>query len=103
VGAFLKAHTRGEDIACRYGGEEFTLVLPGASLDSLQMRAEELRQGIQHMAFQHQGQALDTVTASLGVAIFPDHGTTADMLLRAADQALYQAKYGGRNRVVIAE
>jgi diguanylate cyclase (GGDEF)-like protein len=103
VGTFLQQHTRGDDIACRYGGEEFTLVLPGASLAATQQRAKELRAGIQHLGVEHQGQPLGTVTASLGIAVFHAHGTTADSLIRAADQALYHAKRGGRNRVVLAD
>jgi diguanylate cyclase (GGDEF)-like protein len=101
VGAFLKEHTRGADIACRYGGEEFTLVLPGASLADTQQRAEELRAGIQTLAVQHGEQPLAQVTISLGVAVFPAHGTTAESLIRAADQALYQAKRNGRNRIEV--
>jgi diguanylate cyclase (GGDEF)-like protein/PAS domain S-box-containing protein len=101
VSTFLQQHTRGEDIACRYGGEEFTLVLPGASLADTQQRARELRTGIQALVVKHGGQALAQVTISLGVAVFPEHGTTADSLIRAADQALYQAKRNGRNRVEV--
>jgi diguanylate cyclase (GGDEF)-like protein/PAS domain S-box-containing protein len=102
VGAFLQHNTRSEDIVCRYGGEEFTLVLPGASHEDACHRAEELRAGIQSLVAAHQGQTLDTVTASLGIALFPVHGTTAAALVRTADQALYQAKHSGRNRVVMA-
>jgi diguanylate cyclase (GGDEF)-like protein/PAS domain S-box-containing protein len=103
VGAFLQHTTRGEDIVCRYGGEEFTLVLPGASYEDAHQRAEELRTGIQALVAAHQGQTLDSVTASFGIAIFPVHGTTADALVRAADQALYQAKHSGRNQVMVAD
>jgi|GEM_PF-2364546 len=103
VGAFLRHNTRGADIVCRYGGEEFTLVLPGASSENACHRAEELRAGIQALAVKHNGQALETVTASLGIAIFRTHGTTAEALVSAADEALYQAKHSGRNRVVMAD
>ncbi|MFP4439885.1 MAG: diguanylate cyclase [Chloroflexaceae bacterium] len=103
VGSFLHAHTRDEDIACRYGGEEFTLVLPGASLEATLLRAETIRAAIQMLAVEHQGQPLAHITASLGVAVFPDHGTSTDLLIRTADQALYQAKRTGRDRVVVAE
>jgi diguanylate cyclase (GGDEF)-like protein/PAS domain S-box-containing protein len=101
VGAFLKAHTRGDDIACRYGGEEFILVLPGAFLRDTQQRAEEVRRGVQSLIMAYGSQRLPPVTISLGVAGFPDHGTTAEALIRAADQALYQAKRSGRNCVVV--
>jgi diguanylate cyclase (GGDEF)-like protein/PAS domain S-box-containing protein len=100
VGAFLQTNIRGEDIACRYGGEEFSLVLPGASLVDTQQRAEAIRAGVQALVVEHAGQALTHVTVSLGVAVFSDYRTTADMLIRAADQALYQAKRSGRNQVV---
>ncbi len=103
VGTFLKSHTRGEDIICRYGGEEFILVLPGTLAEDACHRAEELRAGIQTLVAVHQGQTLDKVTASLGIAIFPMHGSNADALVRTADQALYQAKHSGRNQVVMAD
>jgi diguanylate cyclase (GGDEF)-like protein len=103
VGTFLQQHTRGADIACRYGGKELTLVLPGASLAATQQRAEELRAGIQSLGVKHDGQALAQVTISLGVAVFPEHGVSADDIIRAADQALYEAKHSGRNCVVVAQ
>jgi diguanylate cyclase (GGDEF)-like protein/PAS domain S-box-containing protein len=103
VSTFLQHNTRGEDTVCRYGGEEFTLVLPGTSHEDARQRAEELRAGIQALVVTHQGQTLDGITASLGIAIFPTHGITADAKFRAADQALYQAKYSGRNQVAMAD
>jgi diguanylate cyclase (GGDEF)-like protein/PAS domain S-box-containing protein len=101
MGAVLQEHTRGADIVCRYGGEEFTLVLPGASLAATQQRAEELRTEVQALMVEHGEQVLAQVTISLGIAVFPEHGMTADSLIRAADQALYQAKRSGRNRVEV--
>jgi diguanylate cyclase (GGDEF)-like protein/PAS domain S-box-containing protein len=103
VGVFLQHHTRSEDIVCRYGGEEFTVVLPGASHEDASQRAEELRAGIQALVVTHQGQKMKGITASFGIAIFPAHGTTAEALVSAADQALYQAKYNGRNQVAVAD
>lgn len=102
VGALLQAHTRDQDISCRYGGEEFTLVLPGAGLEESRQRAEEVRTGIKALVVQHLDQSLETVTVSVGVAVFPKHGTTADAIIKAADDALYQAKQAGRDRVVVA-
>jgi diguanylate cyclase (GGDEF)-like protein/PAS domain S-box-containing protein len=104
VGAFLSANTRGEDIACRYGGEEFILVLPGAVRVDTQQRAEAIRIGIQKLQLEHHGQPLETITVSLGVAVLAEPAATvsADMLIRQADQALYQAKRTGRNRVVVS-
>jgi diguanylate cyclase (GGDEF)-like protein len=101
VGAVLQRSIRGEDIACRYGGEEFTLIMPEASLLDAAQRAEQLREAIRSMNIHHRRQQLGPVTISLGVAIYPDHGPTGDAVLRAADAALYQAKARGRDRVAI--
>jgi diguanylate cyclase (GGDEF)-like protein/PAS domain S-box-containing protein len=100
VGAFLKRHTRSADIACRYGGEEFVLVLPDLSPPDLAQRAEEVRAGISNLKVQYARHTFVLVTVSLGVAIYPDHKQTADDLIKAADEALYAAKHAGRNRVV---
>jgi diguanylate cyclase (GGDEF)-like protein len=102
LGTFLQNNIRGEDIACRYGGEEFTLILPMASLRDTQARAEDLRASVNHLQAMHGDQWIGQVTISLGAACFPEHGTTGDALIRAADRALYQAKMSGRNCVVIA-
>ncbi|MBI2833872.1 MAG: PAS domain S-box protein [Acidobacteria bacterium] len=102
VGSVLQRSIRGEDIACRYGGEEFTLILPEASLADAAQRAEHIREAIRGLNVQHRRQQLEPVTVSLGVAIYPDHGPTGDSVLRAADSALYQAKARGRDRVVVS-
>ena len=99
VARLLQESVRGGDIACRMGGEEFAVILPGASFLVTQQRAEELRRLVAGLRAQHAHQELPPISLSCGVAAFPDHGTTVDMLLRAADQALYRAKDGGRNRV----
>src|SRR5439155_1620339 len=96
IATLLKRHIRGTDIACRYGGEEFTLVLPNATLQSARSRAEAICAAIREEGVQLMG-----VTASLGVAIFPDHAAEPESLLRAADKALYDAKARGRNQVRI--
>jgi diguanylate cyclase (GGDEF)-like protein/PAS domain S-box-containing protein len=101
VGNTLQRSIRAEDIACRYGGEEFTLILPEASLVDAAQRAESIRESIRNLNIQHRRQQLGGVTISAGVAIFPDHGPTGDAVLRAADAALYQAKSRGRDRVAI--
>jgi diguanylate cyclase (GGDEF)-like protein len=103
VGHFLETHIRGEDLACRYGGEEFLLILTDSSLGDTAKRAEELREGIKGLQVRPRGTTLGPVSASLGVAVFPEHGVTADALVRAADAALYQAKAEGRDRVVIGQ
>ena len=102
LGKFLKTQVRVEDIACRYGGDEFVLIMPEASLDITQQRAEEIRREVPHLQVVSQGRPLESSTISLGVAIFPDHGATVEDVLRAADDAMYKAKAAGCNRVVVA-
>jgi diguanylate cyclase (GGDEF)-like protein len=102
IGAFVQGNIRDEDIACRYGGEEIIIILPGASLQNTHRRAEQLRIGIEGLAVDMYDEE-HTVTASLGVALFPEHGGSIKEVIRAADCALYKAKNNGRNRVIIAE
>jgi diguanylate cyclase (GGDEF)-like protein/PAS domain S-box-containing protein len=102
LGKFLAGQVRQEDVACRYGGEEFVLIMPEASLDVTRKRAEEIRRGVsQHQVF-HRGRVLERITVSLGVAVFPEHGANGEDLLLAADHAMYCAKAEGRNRMVVA-
>ena len=103
LGAMLKAHFRGEDVVCRYGGEEFTVILPDASREAANQRSSALCESTKQMLVQHRGQPLRAISLSIGVAIFGEHGTTADALIRAADSALYQAKERGRDQVVVAD
>ena len=102
LGQFLQRHVRGGDIACRYGGEEFILVLPGTNLELAQQRAEELSAGVRTLQVDFSGTSLGPLSISAGVATFPNHGDGAEMVLQAADLALYQAKNEGRDRVVSA-
>jgi diguanylate cyclase (GGDEF)-like protein len=95
----LSEMTRPEDIACRFGGEEIVLIMPDTTAEQAAKRAEEYRSAIADLKLQYQGVSLGTVTASFGVAAFPRHARSGDELLRAADDALYQAKRGGRNCV----
>jgi len=103
LGSLLRAQFRQEDIACRYGGEEFVLVLPESSYEDTCRRVEELRDDVQHMSFQYHGQTLGAITLSLGAANFPEHGKTIESLLASADSALYSAKAQGRNRLVVTQ
>jgi len=102
LGDFLLTHVRAEDIACRYGGEEFVVILPEASLAMSRGRAEELWRGVQGLHVNFHGELLRGVTASFGVAAYPGNGTTMAELLRAADTAMYAAKRQGRDRVETA-
>ena len=101
-GTLLTTNARASDIVCRYGGEEFLLVLPGMTTEGAVERAEQLRQAMAATAVSH-GQSRITVTASFGVATFPTHGGTTDELIAAADRALYSAKAEGRNRVNLCD
>jgi len=94
VGALLRRHVRGSDIACRYGGEEFAVVLPKTTFESALRRSAEICSAIRR-----EPDRLLGVTASLGIALCPAHATEAEALLRAADRALYEAKRAGRNQV----
>ena len=102
IGSLLLEHVRDEDIPCRYGGEEFTIILPGADLETSRGRAEELRQLVASMTVQWGGQIIGNLSVSLGVSCYPLHGSSWQEALKAADQALYSAKHTGRKRVVVA-
>lgn len=101
LGALLRDQLRASDVACRFGGEEFALVLPDASLEGAREKAEAVRASVKNLDLEYQDQPIGKITASLGVALFPAHAEDADSLLRAADEALYHAKGGGRDRVVM--
>lgn len=94
----LAQHTRREDVVCRYGGEEFVVLMPGAGLDVALARAEAWRAAVETLRLPYEGETL-FITISAGVAAFPLNGSDEDALLRAADEALYRAKSGGRNLV----
>jgi diguanylate cyclase (GGDEF)-like protein len=102
LGDYLVTKVRAEDFACRYGGEEFVVILPEASPEMSRSRAEELWKGAQGLHVNYHGELLRGCTASVGVASFPGDGKSAAELLRAADTAMYAAKRQGRDRVAIA-
>jgi diguanylate cyclase (GGDEF)-like protein len=93
--------TRSSDAACRYGGEEFLLLMPETTREGTLASAEKLRQEAACLALAYEGRELGRITISAGVAVYPEHGANADALLRAADEALYEAKGAGRNRVFV--
>jgi len=97
-GLLLKSMARGEDIACRYGGEEFTLILPEATPEQAGRRAAEIVEAARAMRVEHLGSELPAVSVSIGVSAFEGAGDSAEMLMRRADRALYRAKRGGRDR-----
>jgi diguanylate cyclase (GGDEF)-like protein len=100
--ALLQAHCRGEDIACRFGGEEFTLIIPETSTETAMARAEQIRAAAENLRVTYQKSQLSPVSVSIGVAGFPKDGQHGDDLIHSADVALYRAKHEGRNRVVAA-
>jgi diguanylate cyclase (GGDEF)-like protein len=99
VASILTSTTRREDVACRYGGDEFVLILTEATLSQTRSRAEEIRESAARLASRIPGGDAPAVTVSIGVAAFPDHGSSPGELLRAADAALYAAKAAGRDRI----
>ncbi len=98
IAEILQQQVRDSDLLCRFGGEEFLVAMPRMSLADALIRTEAWRTAIAEARFEHEGRHIP-LTASLGVAVFPDHGHTDMTLLAAADRALYAAKHGGRNRV----
>ena len=100
--SFLLKSVRAEVIVCRFGGEEFVVILAVADLKVTQARAERIRTRLRELTVMHQGQSLGMVTVSVGVAELPLHGDSAKKLLEAADAALYRAKREGRDRVSVA-
>jgi diguanylate cyclase (GGDEF)-like protein len=96
LGKFLAGQIRQSDIACRYGGDEFVLILPDASRDITKERSVHIQEGVKHLAIKHENEI--TISISQGVAVFPDDGATGEAILKSADTALYRAKrngYGG--------
>jgi diguanylate cyclase (GGDEF)-like protein len=101
VGGALRSLTRENGFAFRYGGEEFTLLMPGLDSHHARARAEEIRMRIAELTVLHEGRSLGAVTASIGLACAPHHCPPA-RIVQAADAALLRAKAGGRNRVEMA-
>ncbi len=102
VGTCLENLFRNEDVPCRFGGEEFVVLLPGADSDTAARRAEQLRSKVEALVVRYVEKSLPRVTVSIGVAAFPEAGDFPDVVLKAADEALYRAKESGRNRVELS-
>jgi len=103
IADLLKRTIRQNDTACRYGGEEFLVILPECSLEIAKQRAENIRQKIENLSLKFQDQLLEKITVSIGIAVFPEHANNRDLMIHSADLALYEAKHQGRNRVCIAQ
>jgi diguanylate cyclase (GGDEF)-like protein len=103
ISDIFRSNVRTEDIACRYGGEEFTIILPDVTPAVAYERAESVRRAVESLRMPLEREFYDQFTVSIGVALYPSDGEEADQLLRRADQALYRAKRLGRNRVVLYE
>ncbi len=99
---FLRSNFRGSDVACRYGGDEFLLILPDASPKGTLARIEQLRETFRFFYLKPNNEIPKSITLSVGVAFYPEHGKTGAELLKSADAALYRAKSGGRDRVEIS-
>jgi len=103
MGDFFRSHFRGDDIICRYGGEEFAIILPESSAQDAAGRAELLRIAARTLKLKHNDVTLDPVTISAGIAGFPEHASSAGELLQVADACLYEAKRSGRDRIILAK
>jgi diguanylate cyclase (GGDEF)-like protein len=93
---------RSTDICCRYGGEEFAVILPESSAQDAAIRADALRSEVKCLRLQYKNQVLGPITLSVGVAAFPEHGSSSAELLKIADQCLYESKTRGRDVVTVA-
>ncbi len=102
LGKFLASRVRGSDIPCRYGGEEFALVLTDAAPEATVKRAEQIRHEAGRVALSFRGKPIPPVTLSFGVAVYPRNGETAEDILRAADSALRASREEGGIRIVVA-
>lgn len=101
VARLLRGGVRGSDLVCRFGGEEFAVVMPETTLEATLQRAELLRRTCEDVRVRHMGRKLEPVTLSVGVALLPTHAGSSEDLIRLADAALYEAKGKGRNRVEV--
>ena len=101
LGSFLRSRTRAEDVPCRYGGDEFVIIFADTSMDVAIRRARQLQEGIKLLSVPHGKGYLAPPTISLGLAVYPQHGSTEETILHAADEALYMAKSQGGDLVVV--
>ncbi|ASP33852.1 nitrate- and nitrite sensing domain-containing protein [Labrenzia sp. VG12] len=102
VGSTLEKECDGDEIPCRLGGEELMLLLPGADVSQAEKRAEHIRAAIERISVRYGEKNLPKVTISVGISVFPDHGSIPQDLMKVADDALYTSKANGRNQVTVA-
>ena len=102
LAGILTSHCRPSDVVCRYGGEEFAILMPDISIANAGKRAERIRQAFANMPVSFDGQQLK-LSLSIGIAAYPAHAIATELLIGRADQALYRAKAAGRNRVLTYE
>ena len=102
VSIALANSIRREDIACRYGGEEFTIILTESDISIIAKRAQDILNAVRSLNLQYRGKSLGNISISIGVSIFPTHGKENEELLAAADKALYAAKSAGRDQIKAA-
>ncbi|MEM7777354.1 MAG: nitrate- and nitrite sensing domain-containing protein [Pseudomonadota bacterium] len=103
VGDSLERSCDANELPCRIGGEEFMILLPETTIDRAQDQAEIIRRSIERITVRYGEKALPRITASLGIAVYPDHGVMPQDLMKCADDALYASKASGRNQVTVAK
>src|SRR5260370_37976200 len=103
VAGVIKSRFRAGDLACRYGGEEFSLIIAEVDTEGAHKCVESIREAIKHLSLHNRGQTLGTITVSAGIASYPAHGDNSEDLIRAADEALYRAKKAGRDCIIVYE
>jgi len=101
VAECFRRSLREEDVICRYGGEEFVVIMPDATVDTATRRAEMIRFAVSEIRTHLRGELVGTVTVSIGIAMYPDSGKDGGNLIQLADAAMYRAKNAGRNQVVL--
>ena len=102
AGRVISVNIRADDVACRYGGDEFIIVLPGTVIEDATRKAEQLREQLKLLRMDLRDFELPEIELSMGVAVFPKHGTSEVELLKSVDRALYRAKQEGGDRVIVA-
>ncbi len=103
IASQIEQTIRSDDIACRYGGEEFVVIMPDTGVDAARDQADAIRRAVKAAHIDFHGRRLEVITVSVGVAVYPLHGAEPTLCLRAADKALNAAKETGRDRVEVAE